>query len=150
MVAVMASPAFGQWPDYNRGRYDRYDRGEIGQLIQRAENETDQFVAVLGQVSDRRDGFLRGGRLVQQARSLERQLNVVRQEFERSWNNNYRGSWNNNYRVRTQVSRALSTARSINNTMRFRRLNGDVEREWAQVRADMNRLAEAYNLSRLG
>lgn len=144
MLATLASPAFGQRQDRSRNsdRYDRGDRGNIGQLIQRAESETNQFVAVLGQVSDRRDGFLRGGRLTQQARDLERQLNVVRQEFERGGNNNYR--------IRTQVSRALSTARSINSSMRFRRLNVDVEREWSQVRGDLNRLARAYNLSQIG
>ena len=138
MVMALASPGFAQW----RGSSRSYTRVSIDRLIRQAENRSDQFVAIFDQALDRSrlEGTIREDRLNERALQLERELNIVRQEFNRT---------GNHYNIRLHVSNALNVAQSINTVMRNRRLHPVAERQWMLLRSDLNRLAAVYNLRQL-
>lgn len=141
MVLALASPSFAQWRGNQRGR--GYSRVDVDRLIRQAENRSDQFVRIFDRALDqsRLDGSLREDRLNVRAMDLERQLNIMRQQFNRT---------NNHMYIRSQVASVINTAQGINNVMRNRRLNPVVERQWLLLRADLNRLAAVYNIRQLG
>jgi hypothetical protein len=141
VVFAMAAPTFGQWRGGYRSR--SVQRWEVDRLIRNAENRSDRFVMLFDRALDdsRLNGTIRENRLNDRARDLERELNVVRQEFNRT---------GNYYEIRSHIASVLSSAQGINNVMRNRRLNYMVEREWWMLRSDLNRLAGIYNLRQLG
>ena len=138
MVLALASPSSAQW----RGPSRSYSRFNVDRLIRQAENRSDQFVAIFDRALDRSrfEGTIREDRLNDRAIQLERQLNIVRQEFNRT------GS---HYSVRLHVANALEIAQGINTVMRNRRLHPMAERQWTLLRSDLNRLAAVYNLRQL-
>jgi hypothetical protein len=81
----------------------------------------------------------------------EDELNVSALRLERSMNR-VREAWNRERdvgRTRRSVSDAISVGQDINRTMVRRRLNPGVQRQWEAVRAELNRLAEAFELPRI-
>jgi hypothetical protein len=140
LVLAIVSPSFAQRRGPVRGR--AYARVDVDRLIRQAENRSDQFVAMFDRALDRSrlEGTIREDRLNERAMQLERELNIVRQEFNRT---------NNPYSVRSHVSNALNVAQSINTVMRNRNLHPAAERQWMLLRSDLNRLAAVYNLRQL-
>jgi hypothetical protein len=140
MVLALASPSFAQWRGEYRGRGN--DRMYVDRLIRQAENRSDQFVRIFDRALDRSrlDGSWREDRLNVRAMDLERQLNIIRQQFNRT---------NNPYQIRSHVANAMNVAQSINQVMRYRRLEPMVERQWSLLRSDLNRLAAVYNVRQL-
>ncbi|HET8674947.1 MAG TPA: hypothetical protein VFO63_04095 [Blastocatellia bacterium] len=138
MVMALASPGFAQW----RGSSRSYSRVSIDRLIRQAENRSDQFVAIFDRALDRSrlEGSIREDRLNERALQLERELNIVRQQFNRT---------GNHYSIRAHVSNALNVAQGINTVMRNQRLHPVAERHWMLLRSDLNRLAAVYNLRQL-
>jgi len=128
-LVALASPTLAQ---ERRGYGFRVQFGtDVQRLLRQAENHTSQFVAML----DQRERY----GLSERARELESQLNMVGGDFdERS-----------NYDRRSQVATVLRVAESINNAMRYRRVDFDVQRQWSMVRSDLNRLARVYNLRQI-
>jgi hypothetical protein len=128
-LVALASPGLAQ---------ERRDWGfriqfgpDVERLVRQAENHASQLTAMLDQRGQ--EG------LSERARDLESQLNMVRGEFDRS----------SNYDRRSQVATVLRVAESINNAMRYRRVDFDVQRQWSMVRNDLNRLARVYNLRQI-
>lgn len=144
MMLALASPSFAQWRgnDRNDRYYNGRGRASVDQLIRQAENRSDQFVAIFDRALDRSrlDGSFREDRLNVRAMDLERQLNIVRMQFDRT--SNYMG-------IRSHIANALNAAQGINNVMRNRRLDPVVERQWSLLRSDLNRLAAFYNVRQL-
>lgn len=140
LMLAVASPTFGQLRGPSGSR--AYARTNVDRLIRQAENRSDQFVAMFDRALDRSrlEGTIREDRLNDRALQLERELNMVRQEFNRT---------GNHYNIRPHVANALNVAQSINTVMRNRRLNSPVERQWAMLRSDLNRLAAVYGLRQL-
>jgi hypothetical protein len=140
LVLAVASPAFAQLRGPSRSR--AYARASVDRLIRQAENRSDQFVAIFDRALDRSrlEGTIREDRLNERAFQLERELNMVRQEFNRT---------SNHYNIRLHVANAINVAQSINTVMRNRRLDARVERQWLLLRSDLNRLAAVYNLRQL-
>ncbi|HJQ71686.1 MAG TPA: hypothetical protein VKA70_22105 [Blastocatellia bacterium] len=138
MVMALASPSFAQ----RRGPSRSYTRVNVDRLIRQAENRSDQFVAIFDRALDRSrlEGTIREDRLNERAFQLERELNVVRQQFNRT---------GDHYSVRSHVANALEVAQGINTVMRNRRLIPVAERQWTLLRSDLNRLAAIYNLRQL-
>jgi hypothetical protein len=105
---------------------------DVERMVRQAENHTGQFAAMLDQ---------RGNSgLSERARDLESQLNMVSGEFDGE----------SSYDRRSQVASVLRVAESINNALRYRRVDFDVQRQWSMVRSDLNRLARVYNLRQIG
>ncbi|HEY9401466.1 MAG TPA: hypothetical protein VIQ24_02140 [Pyrinomonadaceae bacterium] len=122
---------------YRRGRVDT--RAEVESTIRRVENASDRFVRAFDNSLDRSrlDGRAREDRLNERAAELERELDTLRQEFDRA---------ERYHDTRAQVSRVLSTAQSLNAVVMRRRLGANTERQWAVVRRELNSLAAFYNL----
>ena len=137
MVLALAAPSFAQW----RGS-SRYNRGSIDRLIRQAESRSNQFVAVFDRALDRSrlEGTIREDRLNERAAELERQLNVAREELNRS---------TNHWAIRSSISNAMEVGQAINTVMRRRNLTPNAERQWTMLRSDLNRLAAAYGLRQL-
>ena len=146
LMLALASPASAQWQEQRRdwGRESR--DAMVDRLIRQAENRSDQFALSLerrrsgGFFEQIFDEFERSGGLRSRARDLEAQLNSLRQE---SFNSDLPRD------LRSGVASALSVAEDINNVMRHRRMDSVVERQWAMLRSDLNRLARVYNLREL-
>jgi hypothetical protein len=140
LVLAVASPSFAQGRGPSRSR--AYARVDVDRLIRQAENRSDQFVAMFDRALDRSrlEGTIREDRLNERAIQLERELNIVRQEFNRS---------GNHYNIRSHVANALNVAQGINNVIRNRRLYPAAERQWTLLRSDLNRLAAVYNQRQL-
>jgi hypothetical protein len=146
MMLTLASPSFAQWRGDSFGQWGGVNRGrsrvDVDRLIRQAENRSDQFVALFDRALDRSrlDGTIREDRLNVRAMDLERQLNIVRQQFNRT---------NNFMSIRYQIANAMNAAQGINNVMHNRRLDPVVERQWVFLRSDLNRLAAVYNVRQL-
>lgn len=138
MLLALASPGLAQGRGYSRSS----TRVNVDRLIRQAENRSDQFVAIFDRALDRSrlEGSIREDRLNERALELERTLNVVRQEFNRT---------GNHYNVRSHIANALNVAQGINTVMRNRRLLPVAERQWMLLRTELNRLAAVYNLRQL-
>lgn len=142
MAFALAAPTSAQWR--------RYSRPDIDRLVRQAEVQSNRFVRVVEQTRD--GGFFERifdrdrndraeERVIEQARVLENQLDLIRQETDRT---------ENYFAVRSQVANTLMTARRINNIMGRRQLDNRAERQWTMLRADLNRLARAFGLAQLG
>src|SRR5687767_7529139 len=140
IVAVASIPAEAQYNRRWRGR--TYTKTHVEQIIRRLENQSDRFVRSFDRSLDnsRLDGTMREDNLNQRARALENDLDSLRQEFDRT---------DRYLDTRSQVSRVMNTAEGINAVVRRRRLGGNTERLWAQLRSELNALASAYNLRQL-
>lgn len=116
-----------------------YTRTEVNEIIKRVENRSDDFIKLFDRALDRSrlDGTNREDRLNELARNMEKTLDDLRREFDRT---------ESYIETRAEVSRCLNIAEDINKTMRARRLGGETERQWALLRAELNTLADAYNL----
>ncbi len=140
MVAIVSTPVEAQLGRRYRNR--GYTKVQVEQIIRRLENQSDRFVRSFDRSLDnsRADGTLREDTLDQRARDLEKSLDVLRQEFDRT--DRYQDT-------RSQVSNVLNVAEDINRAVRNRRLRGNTERLWARVRSELNSLASVYNLRQL-
>jgi hypothetical protein len=140
MLVVMSVPAEAQYS--RRGRDRGYTKAQVERIIRRLENQSDRFVRSFDRSLDnsRVDGTRREDNLNQRARDLENALDVLRQEFDRT--DRYQDT-------RSQVSSVMNVAEDINRAVRNRRLRGNTERLWSQVRSELNALASVYNLRQL-
>ena len=138
MMLAVAAPSFAQY----RGQYS--NRSNVERLVRQAAMHANQFAVAFDRALDRSrlDDTTREERLNERASELRGQLNNIRMQLNR------RGDFVD---VRSEVSSALDTAQRLNNVMRIRRVNFGfgVERQWAMVRSDLNRLASIYNLNQL-
>ena len=107
------------------------------------EENVDDFVGLFDKSLDNSglDGTRREDYLNRRAKDLEQATDELRREFDR------RDSWAEN---RSEVARCLNIATDINGTMRNRRLSSSAEYKWSKVRSELNALATAYRLPKIG
>jgi hypothetical protein len=74
------------------------------------------------------------------AAQMERQLNLMRVHLNRTGNYNA---------MRLALANAMQSGERINTVMRNRRMGPVAERQWMLLRADLNRLAVAFNLRQI-
>ena len=135
-VVTLGAPTFAQ---QGRDFGFRVQFGpDVERLLRQAENHTAQLASLL-QERDRHG-------LSERAQELSRQLDMVGDNFDQRSSFGDRG---NGYSRRSQVASVLRVAESLNSAMRYRRVDYDVQRQWAMVRSDLNRLARIYNLRQL-
>ena len=115
---------------------------DLSPVVADWEERTNQFRVSLRAALDRSalNGTQREDQLNVDALRLERSMNRVREAWNRERDPG---------RTRRFVSDAIAVGQDINRTMVRRRLNPDVQRQWDAVRAELNRLAEAFELPRI-
>jgi hypothetical protein len=121
---------------------NRLAKAEVDRIIKRAEQRSDSFVRQFDRALDRSrlDDTRREDQLNRYARRLETNLDELRREFDRS------DDWEDN---RPEVRRCLDVARDINDVMERRRFGNLIERNWANLRAELNALARVYGLRQI-
>ena len=137
LMLALALPAAGQF----RIEIGRPFGDSAHRVARQTEVDSGRFAATVDRAFDagRFDETTGDTRLNERARDLERQLSIVSQDLDRG---------SRNYEVRSDLANALRIAEDINNDMRYHRtaFGFGVDREWSQVRSDLNRLARMYNL----
>src|SRR5262245_38607259 len=125
-------------------------RGNVGgkvdettRIINDCEQRTNSFKKTLDRALGRdnvRAGQGREDQLNRNASNLENALDKVGD----SWNRDH-----NMDKTRGYVRTAIGFANDINVAMRNWNMGGDAESEWSAVRAELNRLAQTFNLPRV-
>lgn len=139
VVLALADASFAQ----RRGRGREYTKAQVDRIIKNVEERTDRFVKQFDRSLDRSrlDGTNREDNLNQRAKDLEAATDELRSEFDR------RDRWIEN---KAEVERCLNIAADINVVMNRRRMGGGAENNWANVRRELNALAQVYNLPQIG
>lgn len=140
--AVGALPVGAGAQRHRPPRARGYTKAEVGVVITRVENRSDEFVKHFDAALDRSglDGTRREDNLNDRARNLEKSLDDLRREFDRK---------ESYLATRAEVSRTLRAAAEINRVMRRRRMGAETERHWRMLRIELNTLAGLYNLPAL-
>ncbi len=120
-----------------RGKF--YSKADVDRIIKRVETRSDEFKKIIDRNLDRSvlDGTRREDNINEQVRELERALDNLRADFDRT------DTWQE---TRRQVQAVLNQADEVNRIVRTLRFNRAVESGWAAMRADLNRLAGVYDL----
>ena len=129
-VAVSASAAFAQ------GRYANvYSRTDVDNFIRSLETSSDAFS---------RDFKSAPGTSSSERRTVDRFENAVDRLRSRFNSNN---SW---WASRNEVQGIMTEARQVNVMMNNERFARRLERQWRDLRRDINKLADTYELPDLG
>ncbi|MEK6283180.1 MAG: hypothetical protein AABN95_22720 [Acidobacteriota bacterium] len=135
LVSLTSAQAQGT----HRGQF--YTKADVERIIKRVEDRSDDFRKVINRSLDRSalDGTDREDNINQQVKELENAIDKLRSDFDRAQ------TWEE---TRSQVQRVLNEADEVNAMVRRGRWRrgGPVKASWAQVRADLNKLAGVYNL----
>src|SRR5262245_12151406 len=137
LLAMLVNAGYAQ----RRGGGARVN--ETTQIINDCERRTNSFKKTLDRALARdnvRAGQGREDQLNRNAERLENQLDKVGD------------SWNKDHSIdgtRDHVRAAIAVANDINVAMRSWNMGGDAESEWSAVRAELNRLAQKFNLPRV-
>ena len=127
-----------------QGRYrgQSYTKSDVDRIIKRVEDRSDTFKEVVDRSLDRSalNGTRREDNINEQVKQFEKALDALRSDFDRQ------DRW---METRRQVERVLDEADEINVLIRRHYLRQHLERGWALLRADLNRLAGVYDLPRL-
>ena len=137
-LLVSAGPADAQW----RARSRQDDRVDVGRIINRVESHSDAFRRSVDRALDR--SRLNGSRTEDQinaeVKQFEKEVDRLRGEFDRR---------DSRDETRRNVERVLRQADEVNRIIRRSNFARDLDREWSQLRAELNTLAGAYNLKTL-
>lgn len=112
-------------------------RGNVREIIRELESDTDRFKGSLDTALDR--SRLNGSR-------AEDEINGYVKRFEEATDRLRERAEDREY-APNLAREVLSRGRSINAFMRTHRLGGKAESDWAQVRADLNRLSNSYYIN---
>ncbi len=122
------------------GRPDRVQT--VSSLIIEMDRLSSDFRRSLDRALDRSrlDGTIRENYLNREARKLEMELAQLRN----SWNR-----FRNERRSRRNVTQALRAASNLDRSLSRHVLRGRVQREWYDLSAGLDRLADAFNVHRV-
>lgn len=118
-------------------------KAQVDRLIKNVEERVDRFTSQIDDSLDRSrlDGTEREDKINERARDLEAATDELRREFDR------RDSWIEN---KAEVRKCMNIATDINATMRARKFGATTEANWRAVVSELNALAKAYRLPRIG
>jgi hypothetical protein len=139
LLIAMISLSFLSANAQGRYRGKFYSKADVDRIIRRVETRSDEFKKIIDRNLDRSvlDGTKREDNINEQVRELERALDNLRADFDRT------DTWRE---TRKQVQAVLNQADEVNRIVRTFRFNRAVEAGWASMRADLNRLAGVYDL----
>lgn len=140
LLVIMSGPGKANGQGRYRGRV--YTNADVERIIKRVEDRSDSFKNLVDKSLDRSalDGTRREDNINEQVKQLEKALDALRSEYSRH------DRW---LETRHHVERVMSEAEDVNAIVRRHVLRPVIEREWAFLRADINRLAGVYDLRTL-
>jgi hypothetical protein len=141
-LITVALPVFSYAQDDEAVYTRRYSRRDVGSTIARLEQSSNTFRRDFDRYLDESNingtnDEVRINRIVQ---NFERALNTLRRDFDAS---------NNWWQTRNQVRNVMDESRQLNNMMNNISFARRLERQWNQMRRDINKLADTYNLPNL-
>lgn len=141
MVFVMFDTANAQRRREVRGRV--LNKAQVKVIVNRVEDRVDNFVKNFDRSLDhsKLNGSSREDWLNKRARDLESATDELSREFNR------RDAWVEN---KDEVRRCLNIASDIDRNMRNYRYGAVTEGNWANVRFELNSLADVYNMPKVG
>lgn len=142
-AAVFAFTFLGSTEVNAQRKKSKLSKAQVDRIIKNLEERTDVFVSQFNKSLDNSglNGTKREDNLNERARDLESATDELRREFDR------RDTWSEN---RAEVQKCLNIASGINGTMRNRKLGAATENNWRAVVVELNALAKAYGLSKVG
>lgn len=140
VIFMLTNTADAQRRREARGK--RLTKAQVEQIIKRIEERTDDFVKEFDASLDRSrlDGTRREDQLNKRVKDFENATDDLRREFDR------RDAW---YENKDEVRKCLNIAGDINKVMRNRKLGARTESDWANLRFELNTLADVYNLPKV-
>lgn len=128
--------------DEDRRYQQRYTKRQVAEIIRRVEESSNRFRQDLDRDLDRSrlDGSKKEDRINDDVRRFEDAFDRLRREFDNSDN------W---WESRNNVQQALDFARPVATRLRNNRFSSNVQNQWRNLNADLNRLAFTYNLPRI-
>jgi hypothetical protein len=122
-----------------QGRYvGQYSKSDVSDIIRRVEDSGDTFRNAFRNELDRSNLSSSQKRTYRnQADSFENATDRLRTNFDSQ------NSW---WESRNQVQNVLSNTRPLNTTMVSIAFRRNIERQWNQLRNDVNKLADTYDL----
>ncbi len=141
VVLSVADVSSAQRRRESRGR--AMTKAQVKAVINRVEDRTDNFVSRYDNSLDhsRLNGSSREDWLMKRAKDLESATDELSREFDR------RDAWAEN---KEEVRRCLNIATDIDRNMKNYRYGSATETNWANVRYELNTLADIYNLAKVG
>jgi hypothetical protein len=141
-LMTMVLPVFVNAQDDDERTYTRrYNRRDVGTIIASLEQSSNTFRTDFNNyVNDRSVNRNERNRLTRIVDDYENALDSLRRNFDSSDN------W---WRSRNNVQSVMDEARQVNSMMNSLSFARRLEKQWNQMRRDINRLAETYNLTRL-
>ncbi len=141
MILTFADVSNAQRRRESRGRL--LSKAQVKAVINRVEDRVDNFVGKYDKSLDRSrlNGTSREDWLNKRAKDLESATDELSREFDK------RDAWVEN---KDEVRRCLNIATDIDRNLRNYRFGAATERNWANVRYELNTLADVYNLPKIG
>jgi len=141
-LITVALPVFSFAQDDEAVYSRRYSRRDVGTIITSLEQSSDTFRRDFNSyVNERSVSRNDRSRLTRIVDNFEQAVDGLRRAFDSNDN------W---WRSRRNVQSVMDEARQVNNMMNSLSFARRLERQWNQMRRDINRLAETYNLPQLG
>lgn len=123
-----------------QGRYtDRYTKRDVSNIIRALEQSSNTFRRDFDRYLDQSsiNGSREEDRLNEIVRNYEKALDRLRSEFDRN------NTW---WQSRSDVSEVMQNARAVNTMMNSLPFARRLERQWRNMRRDLNKLADTYDL----
>lgn len=123
-----------------QGRYAaRYSKRDVSNIISRLEQSSDTFRRDFDRAMDKSNlnGSETEDRFNNIVRDFENSVDRLRREFDRS------DSW---WQSRNQVENMVRDSRPVNTMMTTISFRRNIERQWNQLRSNINTLADTYDL----
>ncbi len=136
MTFVLSSTADAQ----GQGRYaNRYSKQDVGRIINKLEQSSNTFRAEFDRSMDRSNlnGTSSETRFNRTVADYENSLDRLRSDFDRN------DSW---WESRNNVTAVMREARPVNDMMTSLPFRQRLEAQWNRMRADLNSLADTYDL----
>ena len=118
---------------------NRYSKADVSRIISKLENSSDTFRRDFDRAMDNSNlnGTNAEDRYNNNVRDYENSLDRLRREFDRN------NSW---WETRNDVSNVIREAQTVNNMMNSISFRRNLERQWNNMRNDINTLADTYDL----
>jgi hypothetical protein len=126
-----------------QGRYANvYSKRDVSGIISRLEQTSNTFRRDFDRYLDQSslNGSSEEDRLNQIVQRYERDLNRLRNDYDR---------WNSWWESRGNVQEVMDSARTVNGMMNTLPFARRLERQWRNMRRDLNRLADTFDLPEL-
>ena len=142
-IFFAAEPANAQKVPRREARGRAWTKPQVKSVISRVEDRVDNFIKNYDNALDH-SGLDKSNRedwLMKRARDLESATDELAREFDR------RDAWIEN---KEETRRCLNIATDIDRNMRRFSYTRAAEQNWANVRFELNTLADIYNLPKVG